>query len=313
MLKIYLTPNILDNELEQTGSVVEIATDPGFNHMTYASGENYQYLTVHMINMELVPGTTYYARARLIYNYGLSDWQEDTFVAIAGDVDELKLYPIQPVRCGQPQIVLDFDSKQHPTVGFRIHSVFDISIENPIVSTTWLIEDVFGKPVLYVNESDVDLISITIGDHLKKNSLYVIKCRHRLKSGDSTLFGSRVIYTSGDRAFRLLPDLIIKSGSLYELTYTRPLYQISIEFDILNNDTVVLSGTSISSTIDITPLLEYDAGRYIVRARAIGNSKISNWEYYLVVIDHTGDKLPYALPHVLGGSLSGNDPLPHIV
>ncbi len=300
MLKVYFSPDILDTELIQIGSVVEVATDAGFTNLIYDSGDDYDQITVHLANLEFIPTNTYYVRARLIYNFGLSDYLVDSFVAVAGDVNELQLYPLVPIKVPIPKILLDFEANQHPNDGVRFRSGYRPRVMNPIVSTTWLIEDTLGKPILYVPNSNIDLLSIIVTNLLEKNKVYVVKCRHNLLSGDSSLFGTEVIYTSTGIDFRLIMASIVKTDVLFTLTYTKPLYQTSIEYEVYHHDILVSSGTSSTDTIDVSDILTYSTGHYIIRAKAVGTGIESEWEYYLAVINEDSDDvLPHTLPYNL--------------
>ena len=306
MLKVYIRPDVQDIGLVQIGATVELSTDSNFTNLVYTTGDDITTKTIFHIPVELTPGTVYYVRGRLIHKQGLTDWFTNSFTAAAIEVNELNLYPSVPVKVKAPELQLEVPGSEQPRENFKVRSLFQAPAGNDVVSTSWIIEDVHGDAVFYLPSSANNLFYLQVDFTLDKNKIYVIKCRHTLRSNDSTVFGSMPIYTTSSNEFTYLPDLINidRTAGTANLFYKIPPYTDHIEFNVYDNWSLTLTGVSLNvskNMIDLSSLIVTNSPRLVVQARAVntGSSIKSEWEYCTLNLSDNNTLLPYLLPKAL--------------
>lgn len=306
MLKVYIRPDIQDIGLVQIGATVEVSTDSNFSNLAYTTGDDITNETIFHIPVELTPGRVYYVRGRLIHKQGLTDWFSNSFTAVAVEVNELNLYPTVPVKLKAPELQLEVPGSEQPIENFKVRSLFQSPSGNDVISTSWIIEDIHGDAVFYLSNSGNNLFYLQVDFTLDKNKVYVIKCRHTLRSNDSTVFGSIPIYTTSSVEFTYLPDLIElnKGTNIANLFYKIPPYIDHIEFNVYNNWELALSGVSLVSSknmIDLSAIIITSSNRLVVQARAVNidGSRKSEWEYCTLDLSDNNVLLPHSLPKAL--------------
>lgn len=146
-------------------------------------------LTLNVFQINPVPGTKYYGRARLrTEKCGWGDWENMDIIEV-GSIEELNAIYILPSRISIPRVnTKKFDPntsnmvllpdelkpEDHPVIDFAICCDGYESLTNaPHVATSWYIEDI-NKRVIWKSELDkVNLTSIKVLDIvLEHNQVY---------------------------------------------------------------------------------------------------------------------------------------------
>lgn len=304
MLKVYLRPDIQDIELVQIGATIEVSETADFTELVYTTGDSISNRTIFHLPVELTPSVTYYIRARLIHEQGLTAWFTESFVAVAIEVNEVNLYPTSPIETSAPLLETEVVGNVQPRENFKVRSLFQSPAGNPVVSTSWIIEDISGEVVYYLPMSIKNLYRLEVDFTLDKNKVYVIKCRHMLKSNDSTPFGSIVLYTNSSNSLTYLPNLLDLrvDNSVIDIYFKIPPYTHHLEYNVYYNWSNILSGVSLvesKNKIDISDILLSDPLVVVVQVRAVNVDEtiVSEWEYLSLDIGDDDRLLPHTLPY----------------
>ncbi len=181
-------------------------------------------------DIELELGVKYYARCRVIYNKGFSNYSNIN-VFIAKDLNEIELDLFAPTKISRPTITILPDIVEKPISllefnGGDFISKYGIAQE----SATWILEDMNGKVVWDRIYDSTNLNSIKLPISLKENSAYRLFVSYRGKNNNESQFAVKTFITGAN-------DIKLK-GSLKSIPAG-----IDLTFNLDINDSLLSSTT----------------------------------------------------------------------
>jgi len=202
----------------------QIATDKYFrkDSIVAESKNDTKHLTSILFDVDLDPDKKYYARARVIMDYGPSDWS-DIDIVRTEDLDKIDLDIDIPSVVAKPDVDVDFPYDQVPPTFFRIKtSPMSTNSNAKHMATDYIITDLLGN-VMYMEPNNTsDLMSHLVSNiMLPDDNFYLIKASHISSSGDISPLGQKLIYVPGNNVVkvksRLTSDNASKVGMNVEL------------------------------------------------------------------------------------------------
>ena len=156
------------------------------------------------IDLEL--GVKYFARCRVIYNKGFSNYSNIN-VFIAKDLNEIELDVFAPTKVSRPTITIlpDIDDKPISLLEFR-GGAFTTKYNIEQESASWILEDIDGKVVWDRINDSVNLNSIKLPIALKENSAYRLLVSYRGKNNNESQFAIKT-FATGKNQVALKGDL----------------------------------------------------------------------------------------------------------
>lgn len=181
-------------------------------------------------DIELELGVKYYARCRVVYNKGFSNYSNIN-VFIAKDLNEIELDLFAPTKISRPTITILPDIVEKPISllefnGGEFISKYSIAQE----SATWILEDMNGKVVWDRIYDSTNLNSIKLPISLKENSAYRLFVSYRGKNNNESQFAVKTFITG-------VNDIKLK-GSLKSIPAG-----IDLTFNLDINDSLLSSTT----------------------------------------------------------------------
>lgn len=155
--------------------------------------------TVNKLNIqfdiELQLGVKYYARCRVIYNKGFSNYSNIN-VFTARDLNEIELDVAAPTKISRPSISILPNMVEKPISllefkGGDFTTKYNIAQE----SASWILEDINGKVVWDRINDSVNLNSIKLPIALKENSAYRLLVSYRGKNNNESQFAVKTFIT----------------------------------------------------------------------------------------------------------------------
>jgi len=143
---------------------------------------------------------TYYARARMLLSTGYTKWAKLKDFTPA-TIDNTTLGLTIPISIGVPKVTTSSDINNHKLSDFSIYITNPplLADEVQYTSTTWIIEDIFGK-VAFIQPNDSDNMNrLDISTiRLKPLSIYRIKAFRKTDSNDISPMGTITIKTTAE-------------------------------------------------------------------------------------------------------------------
>jgi len=188
----------------------QIATDKHFkkDSIVKESKDDEKNLTSILFDVDLDPDKKYYARARVIMDYGPSDWS-DIDIVRTEDLDSIDLDMDIPSVVATPEITIDFPFDKVPPTMFTINtSTISTNSNAKHLSTDYIITDLLGN-VMYMETDSTDnltkhLVSTIM---LPEDNFYLIKASHTSTSGDISPLSQKTIYIPGNNVVKVNSSL----------------------------------------------------------------------------------------------------------
>jgi len=226
----------------------QISTDKYFrsDYIVAQSMNDSEHLTSILFNVDLDPDKVYYARARVIMDYGPSDWSDIDLIRTE-DLDQIDLDVDIPSVIAKPSIDVNFKIDEVPPVMFKIlTSPMSTNSNAKHLSTDYIITDLSGN-IMYtkLNETE-DLTSHLVSEvMLPENRFYLVKASHTSSSGDSSALGQKLIYVPGNDIIEvtssLTSDDATTNGLTVQLTPVDNVSNIYVKLYMIGADDPVLS------------------------------------------------------------------------
>jgi len=192
----------------------ELSDTIDFSNIINSSYEDYDNLNGILFPDNLELGKKYWVRARALLNTGYTIWS-NLYAFYAKDINDIPLNINIPSSVNTPKFVENtIFNRSRPTM-------FELKIEessvanvNGVFETTWWIEDLNGKVVWSLKDSQTNKYSVYVDSViLKSNRIYVAKVMVRTGSDDVSNVGSMLMRVSYDSRVRL-------ETSIYDLDVT---------------------------------------------------------------------------------------------
>jgi hypothetical protein len=208
MILLFNTPPVLTPGWTHEATDWQVAKDPDFEHVVKQSlGDKTNKLVKIFDDTDLDPETTYYARSRIVFNKGLSEWSNVDVIRIK-DKKPIEIMADVPTTIAVPEITLDFNTGKCPATFFRIMtSKMNSTVKADHIATDLIIEDEYGNVVYSKLDDSQSLTNFLITDVLlEEGKLYFIKVQYRASSGDVSNVGKLPIFVP-KQPFKILTNL----------------------------------------------------------------------------------------------------------
>lgn len=301
---VFLRINNVDLPVNWTHDATDwqISTKIDFSEILAESLNDTVNLTTRIFNNELELGTKYYARARMVFNNMFTEWCNiDVFTP--EDVDETTLNLDIPSIITTPTLYTEYEVNSNPSSNFLIKSkeLFSTSGNATHESTTWLIEDIYGKPLLHITDDKDNLTELLVEHILPVNNFYKLSASFKGSNGDISQFGSTVIYISNNDIIDYSRVSIVKTNVDHEVILNNLDGLDILEWKLYKDDTVIDSGDTIEDFFTIAGTNFINGVRYNLGIKIELNSKEYEWSYfYLICLDNleerSGNNTPYKEP-----------------
>jgi len=199
----------------------QIATDKYFrkDSIVAESKNDTVHLTSILFDINLDPDKIYYARARVIMDYGPSDWS-DVDIIKTEDLNKINYDNIDvdidiPSVIAKPDVSVDFPPDQVPPTFFKIKtSPMSTNTGVRHMATDYIITDLLGN-VVYAEFNDTsDLTShLVFNIMLPEDNFYLVKASHIASSGDVSPLGQQLIYVPGNDIIKVKSNLTSDNAS----------------------------------------------------------------------------------------------------
>jgi len=194
----------------------QIATDKYFrkDSIVAESKNDTKHLTSILFDVDLDPDKKYYARARVIMNYGPSDWS-DIDIVRTEDLDKIDLDMDIPSVVAKPEVSIDFPFDQVPPTFFKIKtSPISTNSNGRHMATDYIITDLSGNVMYMEPNNTLDLTSHLVSSiMLPEDNFYLLKASHISSSGDISPLGQKLIYVPGNKIIKVKSDLTSSDAS----------------------------------------------------------------------------------------------------
>jgi len=196
----------------------QIAHDKYFKDIVVESRNDDKHLTSILFDVDLDPDKTYFARARVIMDYGPSDWS-DIDIVRTEDLNQIDLDIDIPSTVGAPEVKVDFPYSRVPQTGFSVSTDnFSSNSNSKHLATDYFITTLDGTVVYSELGNETNLNKFLVkGVLLPTNNFYKIKVAHISSSNDVSEFGERLIYVPDASEIELTKNINGKTASQYGL------------------------------------------------------------------------------------------------
>jgi len=191
MLALFITPPVLSPGWTHDATDWQVAEDPDFKNIVKESlGDTKNKLVKIFDDSDLDYSKSYYARARVVFNKGLSEWSNVDIVKFE-DLDPIKVTLDLPTLLATPEIKLNFDPNNVPGGLFTISTTpLNASTNVKHIVTNWIIEDSNNNVVWSSLNDGENLTDIFVSyPILKEGETYFIKVSHVASSNDVSPLG----------------------------------------------------------------------------------------------------------------------------
>ena len=221
----------------------QISTDKYFrkDYIVAQSLNDTKHLTSILFDVDLDPDKVYYARARVIMDYGPSDWS-DIDIIRTEDLDKIGLDTDIPTVVGKPEVNVNFPVDQVPPTMFKIiTSPISLNSNAKHLSTDYYITDLQGNIMYTSLDNTSDLTSKLISEiMLPEDNFYLVKASHKATSGDISPLGQKLIYVPGNNVIEPLSELVAenatKSGMNIKLKPVKNVSKIYVKVYMIGAD-----------------------------------------------------------------------------
>ena len=295
------TPPEGDNTI--TKSILRIATDANMNSIVATHTETDKSLIfTPTIQIELVPGVTYYADAEFYTALAGLEGRSKIIAFTANDDKETLIRMNPPEKVFTPNITL-FGSDH--VIDAPISSVlFKIDVheknKSNVDSMDIIIEDINGDVVFADKNVSNPLDKYMFDKTLQNNTFYTVRVSVKLDSGVTSLFGGMTLVTCDVTGDFMVRDYNQTTNGL-TINLIKPANITNVEMEVYDIDYNLLeSSTNADPDNDkVINIGRPNGVKYeIVRVRGHKNDgTVSGWYY---IYKKTKDcSLPYDLPGVL--------------
>jgi len=271
-----------DLNLNHLSTVWQIAEDNDFNNIIWEWVEDDVYLTSKEASVTLMEEVSYYARARYVYEEGLSKWSNVDILIKPATILETSLPRIVPT----PVIRTDFNKDEHPFSLFKMYIDNDFTFpRNVHISTTWLIEDDEGTVIFHSKEDTNNLTEMIYTEFLNTNKVYTIRAKIHLISGDVSELGGINIYVSHNRNHDILflrSKYFAIAGNVKMRLERVANYQYA-EIEVYEDFNSILTINNNEVDLDMNTLNLTVNNKYLVRNKVITSDGIINESSFYII------------------------------
>lgn len=172
-----------------------LARDKEFTDIVVESVENTVNKFNIQFNIELKLGVKYYAKSRVVYNKGFSNYSNIN-VFIAKDLNEIELDLYAPTKISRPDITITPVEVEKPIALLEFSGGDFISKYNILQkSATYILEDITGKVVWSKINDSTNLNSIVLPIALQENSAYRLMIAYEGKNNNTSQFAIETFVT----------------------------------------------------------------------------------------------------------------------
>ena len=267
----------------------QIAEDKYFKNIVAESRNDTTNLTSILFDVDLDPDKKYYARARVIMDYGPSDWS-DIDIIQAEDLNKVDLDIDIPSVVATPEVTVDFPYDKVPPIMFTIKtSNMSTNSNAKHLSTDWFITDIDGNLVFTSLEDQTNLTSIFVDDvMLETDKFYRVKASHQSSSGDISELGERLIYVPDAKEIELASKFntanVKSTGLIVNLKPVDNVEKVYVKVWMTGDNNAVLAYDSIEDTFSFVipkDIFTSVLGKYLVEVQyEYINGEKSNIKYF---------------------------------
>ncbi len=271
----------------------QIAEDKYFKNIVAESRNDTKNLTSILFDVDLDPDKKYYARARVIMDYGPSDWS-DIDIIQAEDLNKVDLDTDIPSVVATPEVSVNFPYDKVPPSMFTITtSNMSTNSNAKHMSTDWFITDIDGN-LVYINIDDqTNLTSLFVDDILlEPDKFYRIKASHKSSSGDISELGERLIYVPDAKEIELAERFntanVRKNGLKVNLKPVDDVENIYVKVWMVGDNNAVKAYENIEDIFSFVIPGDYftsELGKYLVEIQyEYINGEKSNIKYFPLTV-----------------------------
>ena len=263
----------------------QISTSEDFSNIILSSMNDSVNLYTLILNENLEFGVTYYARARMLLNTGFTEWSNiDIFSP--KDIDETSLLMDIPSIITAPTLMTKYDKNAHPSTYFKVYITNGFSTLGNATheSTTWVIEDIAGKPIWASIDDKENLLELDINFKLPLNNFYRVHASLKGTNGDISQFGTVTFYASDDKLF-LISRYIYRYDLNIDVDIIHPFIVglDYMEYEVYSDGNIIHTDKIIDEFFTIDHNILDDDKINLVKIRTEVNTKYRDYSYIFIV------------------------------
>ena len=265
-----------------------LARDKEFTDIVVQSIENTVNKSNIQFNIELDLGVKYYAKSRIVYNKGFSNYSNIN-VFVAKDLNEIELDLYAPTKISRPDITILPAETEKPIAMLEFSGGPFISKYNILQKTaTYILEDVNGKVIWSRINDSTNLENIVLPIALQENSAYRLMIAYEGKNNNTSQFAIETFVTGKNDINVSNTISAVPSG--VDLTFTTDIVEYglaSVEYKLYAEGGFLVDSKTIMAIegIDMTTwtvdgdLLKENVN-YVLYIKTTDSSSISKNGYF---------------------------------
>lgn len=292
-------PKGLDAGEKLTGVDIEVADNPAFSPLISLSNHLPKPLT-YTLDIEFVNGKTYYVRARYITDLSGAERWSNAYSFVADNSIENIVKVKEPIKAFPPTLSIPlFEIEQTPHRKFKIDLSLVAENVGSIVSTSWIIEDTYGKVYLASVDNSESVTELLVETMLEPDTVYVAKASVESDTGSVSEYGALVFKTAGALGdFYIIQESIKVDTKIKSFKTNIPVNYKESEVEVYDVDKKTGGSTFNAPDYDVSGLTT--TATTIIRVRAVYTDGTKSEWRYIYSDESEVCALPLPLPAQLG-------------